>query len=325
MTVPVMVGFRKTYPHIPISFLTRKQFVPVVDQLDGVEVIGVDLDGEFSGLTGVWKLAGVLKKNRFSAIADLHNVLRTKVLKVMYTGSGVPFAQIDKGRKEKKRLTAAKNKVFKPLPHTTTRYARVLEELGYPVPESAMGVLPKPAWPEQLNREVSVDEGTLVGLAPFAAHPGKQYSLDLMEETLELLAGRGDLRICLFGSPKEGEYLENWAQKYPNTVNLAGRLKFRDELAMIAHMAVMVGMDSANGHLAAMYGVPVITLWGVTHPYAGFAPYGQPQENRVLANREEYPAIPTSIYGNKVPPGYENAINSIKPREVVDKVSELLR
>ena len=59
-------------------------------------------------------------------------------------------------------------------------------------------------------------------------------------------------------------------------------------------------MDSGNGHLAAMYGIPVITVWGVTHPYAGFAPFLQPEENSITADREQFPLIPTSVYGNKV-------------------------
>jgi ADP-heptose:LPS heptosyltransferase len=86
----------------------------------------------------------------------------------------------------------------------------------------------------------------------------------------------------------------------------------------------MVSMDSANGHLAALFGVPVITIWGVTHPFAGFAPYGQPKDNQILANNKEFPLIPTSVYGNKYPKGYENAIGSISPKTIIKRIMELL-
>jgi hypothetical protein len=70
--------------------------------------------------------------------------------------------------------------------------------------------------------------------------------------------------------------------------------------------------------------VPVITLWGVTHPYAGFYPFQQPAENALLADREKYPLIPTSIYGNKAPEEYEKALQTITPDQVVAKIKEVV-
>jgi len=87
----------------------------------------------------------------------------------------------------------------------------------------------------------------------------------------------------------------------------------------MAQLDVMLSMDSGNGHLAAMYGVPVVSLWGVTHPYAGFAPFKQ-ETHCILSDREEYPAIPTSIYGNKVPEGYEEVMRTITPQMVIEKL-----
>ena len=70
----------------------------------------------------------------------------------------------------------------------------------------------------------------------------------------------------------------------------------------------MVSMDSGNGHLGAMYGISIISLWGVTHPFAGFAPFGQPSENNLLADISKYPLLPTSVYGNNFPENYENRL-----------------
>ncbi len=86
----------------------------------------------------------------------------------------------------------------------------------------------------------------------------------------------------------------------------------------------MLAMDSGNAHLSAMFAVPTITLWGVTHPFAGFYPFAQQSTNALLANRENYPLIPTSVYGNKFPPGYEKAMKTILPDDVVQKVLEVV-
>ncbi|MNE77225.1 hypothetical protein D3C80_1735240 [compost metagenome] len=83
-------------------------------------------------------------------------------------------------------------------------------------------------------------------------------------------------------------------------------------------------MDSGNAHIAAMLGVKVVTLWGATHPYAGFLPFNQSLENALISDRNQYPKLPTSVYGNKVVEGYEDAMRTILPQQDVDKVVEQL-
>lgn len=145
-----------------------------------------------------------------------------------------------------------------------------------------------------------------------------------MEQVLSRLNELKGLRIFLFGGPDEASVLEEWESRFSQVKNMAGKIAFSQELALISNLDVMLSMDSGNGHLAANYGVPVITLWGLTHPYAGFAPFRQPPELQLLTDRKQYPLIPTSIYGNVVPSGYENAMKTISPITVVKKVKEAL-
>ena len=94
---------------------------------------------------------------------------------------------------------------------------------------------------------------------------------------------------------------------------------------IISNLDVMLSMDSGNAHIAAMMGVKTITIWGVTHPYAGFVPFNQPEEFCLLADREKFPKIPTSVYGNTFPKDYENAAGSISVETIVNKVISLLQ
>lgn len=125
------------------------------------------------------------------------------------------------------------------------------------------------------------------------------------------------------GGASETEILNSIETKYDNVTSLAGKLSLDEELDIISNLDVMVAMDSGNAHIAAMLGIQVVTLWGVTHPYAGFYPFNQDIENALLANREMYPLIPTSIYGNKFPEGYEDAIASIQPDKLIEKIIEV--
>ncbi len=177
----------------------------------------------------------------------------------------------------------------------------------------------------KLNGLIGVEPKKLIGIAPFAAYTSKMYPLGLMAEVIRELDRLDKYRIFLFGGGKqEIKQLQNMEHPFANVSNVAGKLTFEEELALISNLDLMLSMDSGNGHMAAMYGVPVITLWGVTHPYAGFVPFNQPISNQLLADRNQYPLIPTSIYGNKFPKEYSEVMKTILPETVVSKIREIL-
>ena len=151
------------------------------------------------------------------------------------------------------------------------------------------------------------------------------YPLDLMEKVVAELNNTEKYKIILFGGgAKEEAILNKWETTYNQVVNMANKVSFKEELALISNLAVMVAMDSGNAHLAANYAIPTITLWGVTHPYSGFYPFGQATANALLSDRKKYPLIPTSVYGNKYPKGYENVMATISPESIMLKIEKLL-
>lgn len=320
MTVPVLRAFTEQYPNIQVTVLTKEFFKPFFRDLNNVTVFSADVEGKHKGIFGLYKLSKELKHLGFDAVADLHNVLRTKILKFFL--SGIEFIQIDKGREEKKTLIASKN--FSQLKTTVKRYADVFEELGFPID------LTNPSFPkrEELNAKTLaiVHENKAfkwIGIAPFAAHEGKMYPLNLMEEVIEELSK--EHKIILFGGGEsEIQQLNALESKFENVNNVAGMLTLDEELDLISNLDVMLSMDSGNGHLAAMLGIKVVTLWGVTHPFAGFRPFNQPQDYSLLANRNIYPLIPTSVYGNKCPESYKDCMKSIYVADVVKKIESIL-
>ena len=99
---------------------------------------------------------------------------------------------------------------------------------------------------------------------------------------------------------------------------------FNEELDVISNLEVMLSMDSGNAHLAAMLGVKTVTIWGVTHPFAGFAPFNQPSDFALLSDRNRFPDIPTSVFGNKYPENYKEASRSIQPQTIIEKIKTLV-
>ena len=325
MLVPVLRVVAATYPKLKITLLTRAFFEPIFKDIPNVKIYEADVNGEHSGVFGLSRLAKDLRDLDIDAVADMHDVLRSNILKSVFCLFGIPVKQIDKGRTEKKALTAANNKVFKQLKATHERYADVFEELGYPI-DLNLHEFPGKQKISANTREIAGNKPLKwIGIAPFAQHNSKVYPLDLMDEVLSQLNSLGKIQVFLFGGGKsESEQLEELSKKYERITSLAGKLKFEEELALISNLDAMLSMDSGNAHLAAMYGIPVITLWGVTHPYSGFKPFDQPLENCVLPDLNKYPKIPTSIYGNKVPDGYEDVMRTISPELVVLKINSVL-
>ncbi|MCH7524853.1 MAG: glycosyltransferase family 9 protein [Bacteroidetes bacterium] len=319
MTVPVLRAFTEQFPDVKLTVLTREFFKPFFRDLENVSVFHADVKGKHKGIFGLWKLSKELKKLDIDAVADLHNVLRSNILKFFLFG--IKCVQIDKGRAEKKALTTGV--IFKQLKTTQQRYADVFEKLGFKLELSS------PSFPEQskLNNKtltiVGSDTLKWIGIAPFAAFESKMYPLDLIKEVIATLSKTH--KILLFGGgQQEVEILNSFQNSFENVINLAGKLSLSEELDVISNLDIMLSMDSANSHLAAMLGKKVVTIWGVTHPFSGFAPFNQPQDYALLSDRKQFPKIPTSIYGNKYPEGYKEASRSISPEIIIDKIESVI-
>lgn len=315
IVVPVLMAFQKTHPDVKLTVLTKPFFKPLFRTLKNVELLAPDFKHTHKGLLGLYRLSKEIKAKEVTAIADLHDVLRTHILKKFLFR--LPFVQLDKGRKEKKALVA--QQINRPLKTTIERYVDVFRKLGFSLELEPVEFVSTQALPKKLESVISDTTLPLIGIAPFAAYNSKVYPLKKMVEVIKLLSSRHTL-LLFGGGSNEVETLNSIASQFDNTYCIAGQYDLNQELDIISNLKVMLAMDSGNGHMAAMLGVRVVTLWGVTHPHAGFGPFNQPSSNNLCADRQKFPKIPTSIYGNRFPKGYENVMESIEVKSVVNTV-----
>lgn len=324
MTMPVITSVVKKYPELTITVLSRKFAKPMLDLIPGVGFLEADVYGKHRG-PGLIKLANEARELNVDAVADLHNVIRSRVITAYFRLKGVAVETIDKGRAEKAALIRQRDKIFKPIKSTIQRYCDVFAELGFPLDQSELKPLPRRDMGPRIQKLFSGPRMKGVGIAPFAAYRSKAYPLEMLMQILDRLDKDGKCQVFLFGGgTEETKQLAHLARGYKNVLNMAGQLTMEDELELISNLDLMVSMDSSNGHLAAMFAVPVITIWGVTHPYAGFTPFGQPDDRQIIPDLKAFPLIPTSVYGNKFPDGYEDAIASISPDRILEKIDQVL-
>ncbi|WP_188620855.1 glycosyltransferase family 9 protein [Flavobacterium suaedae] len=325
ITVPVIRALISQHKNVKVTVVSRAFFKPFFNGIPRLDFFAAEPKGRHKGLLGIFKLYSELKELRIYAVADLHNVLRSKLLTKLFKMKGKPIATLDKARDKRAALVRSEDKVFEPLIPVVQRYAEVFEKLGVPVDLNTIEFPEKQELTQDVLSVTGEHNQKWIGVAPFAKHRAKVYPKDLMQEVITSLALNKNNKLFLFGAGKaEISRLNKFAQKHGNVVVIAGKMALKQELQLISNLDVMISMDSGNAHIAAMYGVNVVTLWGATHPYAGFAPFNQPAGNALTVDRKKYPKIPTSIYGNKKVDGYEDAMRTIKPLDVVNTVNKYL-
>ena len=325
MTVPVLRALVLQHPETKITVVSRPSFQTFFADIPNVNFFGVDLNQRHKGFFGLLRLFFDLRKLDIDLVADLHNVLRSKVVRILFALSGKKVAATDKGRAEKKALTSLTNKVFASLKPMAERHVDTFQQLGFSID------ITHPKFPEKavLSEEIISFTGTKnqnwIGIAPFAHYESKVYPQDLMQQVIDALAENKNNYLFLFGGgATEIQKLQQLQNKHDNVIVVAGKLAFEAEIQLISNLDVMLSMDSGNSHIAAMLGVKVITLWGATHPYAGFKPFNQPDAFCLTADRTQYPLLPTSIYGNKKVKGYDEVMRTILPSQVVEKINSNL-
>lgn len=330
MTIPVIYSVCHCNPDTRFIFITKPAMQSLmINAPRNLVVLGVDVKEQYGGLRGLIRLFSFLRKEySIDAFADFHSVIRTHILGLLCRINGIPVKVINKGRANKKALTRKHNKVMLPLISSRARYREVLYRLGFPYEERFTSIFGNEKASPELFASVCApksDNETWIGIAPFAKHLGKIYPVELMEKVVDEFATRPDTHIFLFGGgEEERKTLGKWADKYPQTVTSLAekRYGFPVEMALLSHADVMVSMDSANMHLASVVAVPVVSIWGATHPYCGFKGWKQNEANTVQLPMT---CRPCSVFGNKpCHRGDYHCLAGIPPAVIIAKINNVL-
>ena len=128
LTIPVVNALIESNSNLNIWILSNVKNKTLFEFSDRVHFIGADLKGKHNK---IYKLNSLVIKahetNKFDIVYDLHDVIRSKILRFNFMLKGVKTRKYIKGRKEKKKLIAKKID-FQKLKHTSTRYLETFEK-----------------------------------------------------------------------------------------------------------------------------------------------------------------------------------------------------
>lgn len=317
MTVPVVKQVLQQNPGLQVTFVSNAFLAPLFEGLENCRFYPAYLKEQHKGLPGMLRLFRELKKlTSFDAVIDLHGVLRSHILTTLFKLRGLKTAAIDKGREEKKALTRKEQKDLHPLTSMHERYASVFRQVGLQIQLSNQEpIYTRRPLPAALQPAFS-DGRKMIGIAPFAQYTEKMYPIDKMKRVVELLSSQ-NITVLLFGGGKtETAVLNQW--EIAGVINIAGQYSFKEELSIISNLDTMISMDSANMHLASLFNVRVVSVWGATHSFAGF--YGWGQDEKDIVQVDLY-CRPCSVFGNK--PCYRGdhaCMHSISEAMIIDKL-----
>ncbi|MBR4829559.1 MAG: glycosyltransferase family 9 protein [Muribaculaceae bacterium] len=323
MTIPVLYPVCRANPDTRFVMLTKKWPASMFhDRPDNLSVMGIETK-EYKGIFGLIRLARQLRREySIDAVADLHNVLRSRVVGAYLNLCGITVSRIDKERAKRKALI--KHKTNEPVTPTHERYRKVFMQLGFDAPDNFTRLYdgkPLPVSPIVVNKEPGQ---RWLAISPFSAHEGKAYPLELMEQVVAQLSQRENYQIFLMGGGKaEKIALRPIVRKYKNVISMAEiKHGFIDEYALLSRCDLMLTMDSANMHLASLVGLKAVTIWGATAPACGFMGYGQDDSNNIQLDMD---CRPCSIYGERdCRYGDFRCLKGISPDWIVKRVIDAI-
>ena len=324
LTSSPVKSLHQAFPEGEIFLLTKSKYQEIAAGIPFVsQIISFDSELKHKGIAGFFKLIKGLRTNNFDIIVDLHSNWRSfLVRKFLSAPHKVKYHKRSWARFLMVHLKSLK---IKPK-HTLELYNSALRKLGI-----SSTILPPllnlkkedSAWAVDYLKERKVFPGDyLVGLSPGAKWETKRWDKEKFAETGQILAEKLNAKIIIFGDEKEKELVSQIAEslKGQNPIVAAG-LKLNQLVALIDRCKILVSNDSGLMHIATARNVPVVAIFGPTHPKLGFTPFGE----KSIALSANVKCSPCSLHGQT--PCHQKSrfcMDFISPQKVVEESLKIL-
>ena len=313
LTTPIIRTFRTHFPDAEIHFLTKKQFVPLLEYNPNID----DLIGYAAENESMLQLIIRLQKAHYTHIIDLHDKLRSALIKRFVQGKVFTY---HKKHIYRKKLLKDRNLI--PISSTVDLYASVLENFNLRLEDRKLDLfLPEN---EQAIAEsfLQKTKKKIITISPGASWFTKQYPIEYYKKIIRHFLDNYDVRIILIGTEQEKNLTAELASvsEY-ETLNLGGRTTLIESAVIIKHSNLFISGDCGPMHIAAAFEVPQIALFGPTHPKLGFAPLN-PNAEVLTLNLD---CSPCSLHGNNsCPKSHFKCMKDLSPNLVLERADKIL-
>lgn len=323
LSVPSALALR--FPEAQIHWVTRADLSPLLRQHPHIHKVWA-FDRK-AGFRGLWRLIKTLRTERFDAIYDAHNNLRSRILCAGLRAPWDPrrifssprFLRRSVKRWQRLLLFRFRINLFEQPFAGQRDLLEPLEAWGiprFPPPPAPQLFLSRQDEDEALHLLGNFASKPYLACAPSAAHFLKRWPVDHWKELIRTSPSE---KFVLLGGP-EDVFLQEIAAVAPDRVlNLAGRCGLTVSAAVVRGARVLVTNDTGPLHLAEQLGVPAIALMGP-------APFGFPCRPTTKILELKLACRPCSKHGQGpcVNEKYHRCLVDIPPARVREELRLLL-
>lgn len=283
LTTPVVRCLKQQYPNAETHYFTKPAFAGILQPNPYINTVHV-LDEP------LWRKTLKLKQLGFDYVIDLHNNLRTRIIKTILD---VPAFSFDKVNLEKWQLVKFGINIL-PTVHVVDRYLNTLQNFGVTNDGAGLDFFmdTNTSFPESLNY---LNEKPFVAMAIGAQHATKR----LPTEKLIALCNQISKPILLLGGKDDIETGKQITAQVPHAQSLCGELSLQQSALIVKLSQVLITHDTGLMHIATALQKPTISIWGNTVPAFGMYPYyGKNQVNHQIFEVTNLSCRPCSKIGH---------------------------
>lgn len=325
LTTPVVKALKQKFPQAQISFLTKSRYLDLLKNDPHVfSLIGLDSRDKHKGISGFLKLVRQLRTFKFDLLVDLHANLRSFFIRHLLE-AGI---KIKYHKRWSTRFLLVHFKFLKARPnHTVDSYLKTLEKVGVNSFERGPRIFldqKSEGFVKEFLIEKKIEKDDIVvGIHPGARWETKRWDEERFTQVCQILNRKPGLKIILFGDQRDQGAIERIRPRAEDEgVFKAVNLPLNEFMSLINSCDCFVTNDSGPMHIASALGVPVVAIFGPTHPKLGFSPIGS--ANVVLTANVE--CSPCSLHGEKrCKKKSRYCMDLIEPEMVTEAVERLLQ
>lgn len=324
LTTPLFRNVKKHFPESELVVLTTPQGEALLKSSKEIDqVISFDKKGRDKGFAKLIKLIRKLKNKNFDLCISPHRSMRSALIayasgaseRIGFSDGSCTFLYNKQVKRDK-----ALHEVERILSLTAPLDITISEEDKQPhlevSEESSLSI-------KQLFAESGITEkDRVVAVGPGSVWPTKSWTPEGYASLIDKISSHFDVKILLIGGPADKKACDEVMSLCNiKPVDLVGKTRLDELIAVIDRSELLIGNDSSPGHIATARNVPVISIFGPTVPAFGYTPYGQ----NVVIIQKDLSCRPCHHHGPvKCPEAHFKCMKDISSDEVFKSVTELI-
>jgi ADP-heptose:LPS heptosyltransferase len=296
LTTPVVRCLKQQIPDVEIHFCTKRQYQPIVQNNPYIDECHY-LDDRLV------RLIKQLRSERYDCIIDLHNSLRTKIIKAALR---VRCHKVNKLNIRKWFYVRWKLHVM-PDRHIVERYMATVKSLGVLNDGAGLDYFITEKERVSQNQLPPTHQQHYVAYAIGGQHFTKRLALERIIE----LCRKINKPVILLGGPEEwlvGEAVVDALGSHL-IYNACGYYSLNQSASLIEQAWVVFSHDTGLMHIAAAFRKTIYSIWCSTTPQLGMYPYKT--EYTVIENKNLSCRPCSKIGHNQCPLGHFRCMNEL--------------